>query len=362
MSIATTKPACRYVKNTGYFLPSHLPTCVDNTCPGCEPCTHDNQGNPVRHCEARDSCTSHLQPEETKTCARCVGRTRRDLQQIEELTAHAYLEAIAAGVDSEAAALTGPAVDQVQWDRRKTKIRLALLRLPADKLPDPALLERYRDDRHHPYAVLARWEHTYRHAYGQPTTLRSTLSSARKYLDGMLDTIAQDPNEDFPQFASEIARCRAHLEATIADSRKPERGAPCPLCPEDLTADPPIRKPRLIRRYGHWCAREDCRREHDATGASDHWICPNNDDHRWTEAEYRLRIGQDHLDHAPALTATQIEERYGIKAGTIRSWASETKRLVHKRGRDASGRQLYDVNDARRQAGQIKPEGGRIGA
>ena len=43
-------------------------------------------------------------------------------------------------------------------------------------------------------------------------------------------------------------------------------------------------------------------------------------------------------------TAGQMQLKYRIKPGSLRQWANRGK--VRKRGRDESGRMLYDVADA----------------
>ena len=119
-----------------------------------------------------------------------------------------------------------------------------------------------------------------------------------------------------------------HLEAVLHDSRTPEKGAPCPECSSDFGSGPP-----LIKRYV----------DEDPSGASDHWICPECDS-RWSEADYRLRVGANYLASAAALTADQMRDQYRIPPGTLRRWVTEGK--VKRRGRDDHGRQMYDVTDA----------------
>jgi hypothetical protein len=324
---------CRYDRERELYLtPAHLPACVSNTCPGCLPCTHDEDGHPVRHCTARDrskddkkvaACTSHLATGEAKTCARCIGKVRSDMVAIENDAALMPEEAEYAGVNSEAMVLAGPAAHPGSFEARRN-----WLALHADEVPDP--------DPHHPAAVLGRWELTLRRLYGQRSTLGTTLARSRAYLDGILTRAAQDPDVDFTKMAAEIAACRSHIEGVRHDSRAPERGATCFLC--DLPA------PRLVRRYGHWCTREDCERQHDDTGARDTWVCPRDPSHWWSEAEYRLRVGWDALDNADRLTASQMAEVHGINPATLRQWVKRGKVTQH--GRDKSGRALYDVDEA----------------
>jgi hypothetical protein len=96
--------------------------------------------------------------------------------------------------------------------------------------------------------------------------------------------------------------------------------------------------------------------EGDRTGASDTWVCPDDPDHWWKEADYRLRVAGDYLAHAEQLTADLIQIQYGIPAGTIRRWANVTRKfvdgeyvesppLIRPVGRMPSGARLYDVKE-----------------
>ncbi len=49
------------------------------------------------------------------------------------------------------------------------------------------------------------------------------------------------------------------------------------------------------------------------------------------------------------IAAHEAQERYGIKAGTVRSWAS--RRRIHARGLDDAGRPLYDTREVLALAG-----------
>lgn len=259
---------CRFVPEArAYLLPEHLPECTERTCNGCRPCTHDEHGSPVTHCGSRPMCAEHLDHAHPRTCPRCIARTRADLDHIVRLSGLMLDEAIVTGVDSEAAMIAGPAADPADL----TEIREWLTWQGITELP-------MYDDRH-PYTLLARWAQQLAIAYGHPPRKRTTVEIAASYLSWMLTDVAQDPGQDFRLFAKEIIRCRTHLEAVLGASRAPERGAPCWECETPA--------PRLVRRRAHWCERPDCTREHDATGARDTWVCPNNRDHWWTEAEYR---------------------------------------------------------------------------
>lgn len=320
---------CRYVEGLGYLTRAHFATCRDNTCDGCEPC-------PERHCKHRKGCTGHLAAGVPLTCPRCIRKVRRNLELVEQLTAFADHVVSTEHLDSEVTVLAGPAADPLRVSEVRRYVRghvqTMLDRGRVDDVEALRILDSLpEDDPHHPYAVLGRWEMMLREDYDQPTRLKVTVSRSRAYLDGMLGTIAQDAEQDFPLFAREISECRKHLETTLSLLRREERGAPCPLCPEDLEAEPKVYKPRLIRRYD----------EADVSGANDLWLCPEVEEHWWYEADYRLKIGDEHLAHAKALTASQAATLHGIKASIVRVWGS--KGYIAKRGTNPQGLTLYDA-------------------
>lgn len=206
------------------------------------------------------------------------------------------------------------------------------------------------DDPHHPLSVLGIWALMIAEDYGHELPLQLTVQSAAAYLDRQLDRIAADDEQDFPLLVREVAACLSHLEAVLAVGRFREAGAPCAACVEAGVE----KAPRLVM-HRHECA--GCKYGappesgmHDHSGAGDRWVCPTNGTHAWTDAEYRLRVGTDYLEHADRLTASQIRQRFRVAEGTVRVWAN--RGLVRKRGTDPSGRMLYDVEDvkARREA------------
>lgn len=320
--MTATKP-CRYVPGYGHYLRTHELNCRDNTCDGCQPCTH-HEGNPVRHCTAQTSCGQHLDDSHPQTCPRCIGRARDDINAITRGASELPDEVVEAGVESEAANLAGPAADPFAWTRRR--IRQLQAGTPADHL-DP-------EDPHHPLAVLGRWELMLREHHGHDIPDRFTTRGAAAYLLQHLDRVAQDPEQDWAQFTGELRACRSHLEDVLHTARRPETGAPCPAC----TNAPP-----LTKVYAHWCTDPECTKEHDISGAKDTWRCPACRA-TWTEAEYRLWVADDYLDNAEALTAAEIHQIHGIKPSTLRTWSE--RGLVAKRGKNARGQQTYDVEQA----------------
>lgn len=315
-----TRPRCTWVADH-WRTPEHLRDCDTHDCHGCAPC-------PKNHCELNGRCPNHVDHDAgIFTCPSCIGKARRTLRTIEQrYTTEMPLEAIVAGIESEAANLLGPAAAPEQWSERRRRITSTYdTRGWCDYPRHDAVAA---DDPHHPYAVLGRWDIRLRDWYGHTTDLFISVSRAVDYLAGdILNTFAH--TKEFPEFMRDITACLTHLETVLSDSRTPEKGAPCPTCSTELE-----HAPRLLKRYGR-----------DITGKGDTWHCPINTAHWWTDTDYRARIDADYLQHATALTAGQMHEAHGIKPGTLRAWASLGK--VAKRGKNPNGVTLYDVAQAR---------------
>jgi hypothetical protein len=163
---------------------------------------------------------------------------REALRDIERLDALMPREAEHKGVESEAANLAGPAPDTTDdiraYANRQSSIAMGRVEGEAE------------DTDKHPLNVLGWYDMAYREDYNQPTTERITVARAVTYLEGQLDRIANDPEQDFGLFTHDVYACRAHLEAVIHDSRTPERSrVPCLDCGT-----------RLERRY-HDDAKND---------------------------------------------------------------------------------------------------------
>lgn len=320
---------CRTVED-GYLLnDEHYDDC-EGECAGCFPCVpRSEHGDPLTHCTARGRCTEHV-PVGVLSCPRCVGKVRHNLRRLVDLSALLSAAAIeAARIESEAANLAGPAADPSVWAARN--VQAALAGLPTEDDPD------------HPYLVLGRWDLMLREEYGPETNQRITVARAADYLDSQLDRLAQDPEQDFGLFAREVADCLTHIEHVLAVAMFRENGAPCPACREEGTDKPA----RLVMH----------RDDRDKTGASDRWRCPANRNHQWSDAEYRLRVGKDHIAHAPKLPLTEMSLRTDVPAGTLRRWASkqrvqlpgrpvvEHQPLLRPVGKAEDGRKVYRVAD-----------------
>lgn len=266
------------------------------------------------HCGMRGTCANHL-PAGTATCPACIAKVRADLSDIVRMAPAVGVEAEYAGVDSEAANLAGPhaSIEQLTGKR------------------EAGVWVEWEDPNHpgqlrHPYAVVVSWCLALQDHSDVATVLRLTFQRAADYVGAYLSSFAQSSPMEFEELAGDLRRCRAHLEAVLGDSRKPDLGAPCPRCTE--AGDEPAR--RLAK---HWGSSEE----------RDRWICPECGA-TWTETDYRLRVEGAYLEHATELTASQLHRVTGVAVGTIRQWAARGR--VRKRGR-RDGVQLYDVADVK---------------
>lgn len=316
------KPRCHYDVERGWLTVEHVRDCDDSGCAGCKPCGKS-------HCGLRGKCPNHVEQHAgVWTCPSCIGKVRKDLRAVVEHYAVTMRdEAIEAGVDSEAFNLLGPAASVDQLDARR---KLADRDRGWCDFPPP-------DDPHHPALVLPRWDLMLREEYGPATDLFATVTSAAAYIEWLMDTEKSGADfahtRLFEEFNRDLGKCLRHLESVAHDSRDPEKGAPCPRCAETNEGG---KAPRLLKRYGR-----------ATDGSADTWHCPTVVEHWWTDVDYRSRVDGDYLEHATALTATQMHEQWKIKPGSLRGWAS--KGLVAKRGKTQDGLTLYDVVQARQQ-------------
>lgn len=210
-----------------------------------------------------------------------------------------HIEAIHAGIESEAANLAGPAT--------------------LDPPEDP--------HGHHPYTILGIWDLTIRTLLDQPTRLKPTIARSAAYLTDRLTDLPHTHPTQFEDLAADLAACRTHLEQVGGDSHIPDLGAPCPRC----RINGQHRPPRLAK---HWATNHQ----------NDRWICPRCGA-TYTEDDYRYRVSGDYIELADALTATQLHNLLGVRPGTIRAWATRGK--IRRHGRSNDGRMLYDVADTR---------------
>jgi hypothetical protein len=254
----------RFVRN------GHQIDCAEVDCRGCKPCAER------RHCSGKKNCSWHI-PEGTLTCGRCIADVRRDLRWIGDLSALVAIQALADGVNSEAANLAGPAADPralAEWQiARKLYLRAFEARGKITEAQHLHALEALSDDNdeHHPYAVLTRWQMMVSEDYGHDMPARLSTLGALAYLDRTLHRIANDDEQDFLLLKGELKRCRQHLEAVLHNDEQRDRGAPCPDC-----VSTGLGAPRLERRYA-------LAQPHDRY---DTWRCPRVREHEWSHHAY----------------------------------------------------------------------------
>jgi hypothetical protein len=318
------------------------PTCTwdgENwTRPDGTPCNQD-------HCAMRGRCPNHVQHDaQLYTCPSCIRRTRRDIETIVLRATLLQLDVVVDGIDSEAMNLIGPAAAPQQYAEKRRRLEETYRRQGWCEWPRS---EGYRpDDPHHPYVVLVRWAQALEETgWLASPPFHWTIARAAERITDNLDQIAQ--GDAFEAMAAELTRCRSHLDDVDHDSRTPDLGRPCPTCVEVHGKGPKLRKRHGTHPgmpAGKTCDRKNAGKPCDiCDGRLDAWHCPNDPSHAWTDDEYRHRVDADYVQHARALTADQLADRFDLKAGTVRVWAN--RGLVRKRGRDQHGRQLYDVAD-----------------
>lgn len=266
--------ACRYDAETKDYL-----------TPDGDRCRHDEYGDPTHHCTARKTCNQHVGLGE-QTCARCIGRTRTNIKRLIELApVYTLLADEDRRGDRETLSLAGPIAYFPTWQwrfmRRRIEIQDAyedqteLLKKHIDRL------DAERDDDMHPTLLLARWVGHLATAFKlKPPTL-TNIATLGDWLDDKLGKFAQDPDQEFGQFAAEVRQCLNHVEyrLSLRGDRK-TIGVSCPTCAIEG------HKARLVRLYAHWCEDPNCERIHVADESADIWRCPRDRTHEWKPEQY----------------------------------------------------------------------------
>lgn len=186
-------------RDGAWWTREHTPNC-DTDCDGCRPCGD-------HHCAMRGRCPNHVTPNAgIRTCPSCIGKVRAHIREI--VTAHTNElrdEAEAAGINSEAFTLTGPAADNDQYDTRR-----GCCSWPK------------ADADHHPFTLLGYWDLRLRDQYGPETSLLVTVARAGEYLEGLL--AGPFPHGDeFEDFAADLRACLTHIGAVLHDSDQGDR-------------------------------------------------------------------------------------------------------------------------------------------
>lgn len=261
----------------------HEDLCTDERCRGCRPC-------PEPHC--RVCAHSHA----TGTCAECMAETREALHDIARMCGALPEEVEHRGVEGEAMMLLGPVADPEAWGHVTASVSAG--RLPKGYVEDGG-------GEQHPMTTFLSWQMVWRDALEHDDAPDSELTTAVDYLDQTMTYMGGYEYVPFEDFARDLRRCRAHLEAVLHDGEQVDRGAPCMTCGADLQ-----------RTWG----------EGDA---ADGWKCPRCK-RTSSDAQYRFAVWQDYLEKADWLSAkgcvaalAQHEPPVVVVEGTIRSWASK---------------------------------------
>jgi len=272
--------------------------CENGACAGCQPCTEP-------HC--RVCAREHADG----TCAECLAVTREALHDIGRMCDALPEEVEHRGINGEAMMLLGPAADPEARGHLEASVLAG--RVPADYLETA-------DSDLHPLFVLGSWDAVWReHLEHDEPSERLTVATAIDYLDRQLTYMAGEPLIPFEDFARDLRRCQAHMEAVLHDGEQRDAGAPCMTCSVPL-----------VRVWGS-----------DEKG--DGWKCPRCRQTS-TEEQYRFAVQHLHRSEAAWLTDRDMELRTGVKAGTVRVWAR--RGLVG--ARSDSGRRVYAVADVER--------------
>lgn len=268
---------------------------------------------------------------QAKADAKALVKIAQNLRAIEDMYDRLGDELAYAGVDADAMTYAGPVANLEAWEHRYEAAEAR--GLLSDQAWDDYASD--QDAEWHPVSVLAFWVDIVRDERGQPTDLKATVKREADYLRKSAPWFFQ-ANEhtgiNFPPvdaLMNDLQRVKTVLENVLHAGEREDHGVPCMKCGENLT--------RI--RYRHLKnVRPEARIDKPDT-----WKCKPCGETS-TMDQYNLAVRQDYLRSADRLTATDMLEAYRIKPGTLIVWASRDK--VHKRGKDDSGRQLYDVEDA----------------
>jgi ribosomal protein L37AE/L43A len=175
------------------------------------------------------------------------------------------------GVNGEAMMLLGPSADPEARGHLEASVMAGRLTLDAIEVSH---LKGCEDDRclgcagHlHPDYVLGSWDSVWREAldHGEPAG-QFELPEALDYLDRTMGYMADFPHVPFEDFATDLRRCAAHIEAVLHDQQQGERAnVGCFDCGGDLE-----------RRIGK-------------DGFEDFWTC-GRCKRRYTSPEYNFAL------------------------------------------------------------------------
>lgn len=178
---------------------------------------------PQRHCCV---CGNHLAAADTQTCIWCVGRVRRDLRTIVELYALLPAQMVEANLsnwrvtDGHSADTSVPGGDAL--------VMLAGGSTHSNGEGRQDMEWSSQDDPEPILPLLATWEDDWRSVRKEHAAGYATMTTVAAYLDGKHAWAAAE-HPAFDEYAADLARVRARLEATLREG--PQRSPiPCLTC------------------------------------------------------------------------------------------------------------------------------------
>lgn len=261
----------------------------------------------------------------------------KDLRAIELLYQGVWAEVLAKAGNpdmpgGDAMVMRGPVADPEAWSYRDLSVAIGRLEENHGE---------YEDDRdpQPPLLMLATWSDAIRKERGQDTGLSASIDRECAYIGNSVDWMLsndEDGNMNFiaiDDLADDLHTVRNRLESLLHIGRKDadNRGAPC------LTHG---------RRYVKvWDQLAEGETVDPDTDLGYRWKCKGDDEGEgahWADPEDYARANRDQARGlASRLTSSDMRIEYRIEPSTLRTWAE--RGCVPKRGKDKSGRILYDV-------------------
>lgn len=191
------------------------------------------------------------------------------------------------------------------------------------------------------------WSEAWRRIHGAEYDQKTTITSEANFVRFMLNW-AWDNEPGWDAMAADISGARFQLEDILAEGKRSERGVQCLSCNVDLirhTDDPRHPEPGPDCIHPH----ELC--PHDRGGLRDEWKCPGCSRTYDTDDYYRA-VHHSFVAHADYLALTDAVARTGVKASTIKVWATRGK--VKRYKAPGAERMTYCVADI--EAANSEPE------
>lgn len=200
--------SCRYEADTNRYMRGEVE------------CTHDDYGDPVKHCTCRRRCNAHVGLED-QTCAACVDKARQRLRDIAAMRTLVPSAAVEAGkVNTELMNLAGATANPLAFTARRVRRAQEQEDWAVIGDPEPDSVDFWLKQQQD---LFAPW-------FGHDLPPVITPETALKYLDEKLAFLAQKPEADFSQLFKEIGDHRKHLARQLQMKKVVTRGAPCPGC------------------------------------------------------------------------------------------------------------------------------------